>query len=138
MGSSQKRSYFLKKLLVNFRLTTTISLLRIDCKSKSEIYKQIFIKILLFWLEPIIFNIKKKKICSFIEIIAIFRSAGFNGMLSLIDFFWNNVYFFLPERRFFLHLMVTCQLGSLNKKEIQMNFRKIFSVLIFNELYLFS
>ena len=60
MGSSQKRSYFLKKLLMNFQLTTAISLLRIDCKSKSEIYKQIFIKILLFWLEPIIFNIKKK------------------------------------------------------------------------------
>ena len=35
-------------------------------------------------------------------------------------------------------LTVVCQLGGLNKKEIQLNRCNIFSVLMFNEIYLFA
>ena len=37
----------------------------------------------------LLFLISKK--CSLIELLAIFRSGGFNGMFFLTNFFWNNV-----------------------------------------------
>ena len=69
MGSSKKKSNFLKHLLVNFRLTTMIKLITTMIKLITTMIKLItvvnrifssnFLKKLLFlWLEPIISNIK--------------------------------------------------------------------------------
>ena len=64
MGSSQKRSNFLKNLLVNFRLTNvinphqTMKTMKIDHSSQSKFTSKFFKKLFLFWLKPITSNIK--------------------------------------------------------------------------------
>ena len=55
-------------------------------------------------------------------------------MISFLFFYF--LFFF--NFTFIFDLVFIFNQGGLNKKEIQLNFRKIFSILIFNELYLFA
>ena len=60
-------------------------------------------------------------------------------MAALVyDKFFIFIFLFFFDFTFIFDLVFIFSQGRLNKKEIQLNFRKIFSILIFYELYLFA
>ena len=51
---------------------------------------------------------------------------------------YDKFFIFFFDFTFIFDLVFIFNQGRLNKKEIQLNFRKIFSILIVYELYLFA